>query len=54
MEKLVKDIIRYGEIKADKEFIENGMNYRIRVYRYIGKVYWLSMCNGEIVECCEL
>ena len=54
MEKLVRDIIRYGEIKADKEFIENGDNVRIRVYKYKSKAYWLYMCNGSVVECYEI
>ena len=45
------DIVRYGVFMADYEFVDNeGKAVRIRVARYLLRMYFIVQRGGEIVE----
>ena len=48
-----KDVLRYGEIIINEEFILYGP-IRIRIISYDGSVYYHKMVNGEVVEFKEI
>lgn len=48
-QKICDDILRYGEIKEDKEFECDGDHIRQYVIRYNGINYALTKANGEWV-----
>lgn len=51
MKDLFNDIVRYGVFMADYEFVDNeGEAVRIRVARYLLKMYFIVQRGGEIVE----
>lgn len=43
-----KDLLRYGEIKSDHEYISGTEIKRVREIQYMGILYHLSMINGEV------
>lgn len=43
-----KDLIRYGNIKSDNEYMTNDQCVRIRKIEYMGITYYLKMINGEV------
>lgn len=48
-----EDVLRYGEIIINEEFIEYG-SIRIRIISYSGSIYYHKMINGEVVEFKEI
>ena len=48
-----EDILRYGEIIINEEFVEYG-SIRIRIISYSGSIYYHKMVNGEVVEFKEI
>lgn len=51
MKDLFNDIVRYGVFMADYEFVDNeGEAVRIRVARYLLRMYFIVQRGGEIVE----
>lgn len=45
-----KDLLRYGEIESDYEY-QSGVDIkRVRIIRFMGILYYLSMINGEVVN----
>ena len=51
MKDLFDDIVRYGVFMADYEFVENqGEAVRVRVAKYLLKMYFIVQRGGEIVE----
>ena len=51
MKDLFDDIVRYGVFMADYEFVDNeGEAVRIRVARYLLRMYFIVQRGGEIVE----
>lgn len=53
-ESISKDLLRYGDIKADVTTDEKDGCRRIRVIEYQNKKYFHHMFNGELVECYEV
>jgi hypothetical protein len=54
---LFRDLLRYGEIKADFDntAIDVEAEYiRVRVFEYQGKKYFTVMCDGEPLELKEV
>ena len=53
--KLFRDLLRYGKIKADFEVKDTmGRYFRVRVFEYEGKKYFTVMCDGEPLELKEV
>ena len=51
MKDLFNDIVRYGVFMADYELVDNeGKAVRIRVARYLLRMYFIVQRGGEIVE----
>ena len=51
MKDLFNDIIRYGVFMADYEFIDRtGEAVRIRIAKYLLRMYFIVQRGGEIVE----
>ena len=48
-----EDVLRYGEIIINEEFVEYG-SIRIRIISYNGSIYYHKMVNGEVVEFKEI
>ena len=48
-----QDILRYGEIIINEEFVEYGP-IRIRIISYGGSIYYHKMVNGDVVEFKEI
>ena len=48
-----KDVLRYGEIIINEEFVEYG-SIRIRIISYNGSIYYHKMVNGEVVDFKEI
>lgn len=50
----VDEILRYGTILTDDELYdrcdEMASNVRVRVVSCQGKIYYIKMINGEVVE----
>ena len=44
-----EDVLRYGEIIINEEFVEYG-SIRIRIISYNGSIYYHKMVNGDVVE----
>ena len=44
-----EDVLRYGEIIINEEFVEYG-SIRIRIISYSGSIYYHKMVNGDVVE----
>lgn len=43
------DIIRYGTVLIDQEFIDvNYHKIRTRIIRYDGTLWFLTQCDGEV------
>ena len=54
-EELSKELLRYGEIKADGGVQKaDGTNLRIRCIRYKDKIWFHHMEDGEILEIFEM
>lgn len=51
---LSKNVLRYGEIKADYQIGRIGDFQRIRVIRFANKVYVHYMVDGEFIACYEV
>ena len=51
---LSKDLLRYGEIKADYQIGRIDDFQRIRVIRLDDKVYVHYMVDGEFIACYEV
>ena len=43
-----EDVLRYGEIIINEEFVEYG-SIRIRIISYSGSIYYHKMVNGDVV-----
>ena len=53
--KLFRDMLRYGKIKADFEVkYTMGRYFRVRVFEYQDKKYFTAMCDGELLRCEEV
>ena len=51
MKDLFNDIVRYGVFMADYEFVDrNGESVRIRVARYLLRMYFIVQRSGKIIE----
>lgn len=51
----VKELLRYGKIKADFEVKDTmGRYFRVRVFEYQEKKHFTVMCNGEVLRCEEV
>ena len=51
MKDLFNDIVRYGVFMADYEFVDSeGEGVRVRVAKYLLKMYFIVQRGGEIVE----
>lgn len=51
MKDLLNDIVRYGVFMADYGFVDNeGADVRVRVARYLLRMYFIVQRGGEIVE----
>ena len=51
MKELFDNIVRYGTFMADYEFVDNqGEAVRIRVARYLLRLYFIVQRGGKIVE----
>lgn len=51
MKELLDNIVRYGTFMADYELVDNeGKAVRIRVARYLLRMYFIVQRGGEIVE----
>lgn len=48
-QKICDDILRYGEILEDKEFVCDGDNIRQYIVKYDGIDYALTKANGKWV-----
>ena len=48
-----QDILRYGEIIINEEFVEYGP-IRIRIISYGGSIYYHKMVNGDVVDFKEI
>lgn len=49
-EKICDEILRYGEIIKDTEYIYNGQFYRKYEIKLATSIYCLTKCNGVWVE----
>ena len=46
-----KDVLRYGEIISDENFVlYGGQNVRIRIISYNDYIYYHKMADGEVVD----
>lgn len=54
MNELAKEVLLYGNVKADVETEEADGFRRIRVVDLDGKKYFHHMFNGEVIECFEV
>ena len=53
--KLFRDLLRYGKIKADFEVKDTvGRYLRVRVFEYQEKKYFTVMCDSEALELKEV
>ena len=55
--KLFRDLLRYGEIKADFDNTDLDLDaeyIRVRVFEHGNKKYFAVMCDGEFIELKEL
>ena len=51
MKDLFNDIVRYGVFMADYELVDNECEaVRVRVAKYLLKMYFIVQRGGEIVE----
>ena len=50
-----EDVLRYGEIIVDEEFIPYGQwHVRVRIISYSGSVYYHKMVDGEVIDFKEI
>lgn len=58
IENLANLLLHYGNRTTDIEFKEElgGQIYynRVSTYTYNGKIFYLHLVNGEVIECFEL